>query len=191
KYGVGIQVVRVGKYKSAIEPLTLSAMSPENKEETSFYLDQTWQYVLQQVGASRKLTLDNLLNTTDQHLIIPAHEALGLGLVDTIKNFDEVLDTLGAVATEDKELGSFRQIEMVDYIASLPEPKKHKARIAVIYAEGEIVDGEGAYDQVGGDSLARELRALRKDEDVKAVVLRINSPGGDSFASEVIGREVA
>jgi protease-4 len=125
-------------------------------------------------------------------------DALKNKLVDHLGYFDEVVDQLNAIAGHDDTLESFRQITLAKYAEKINPPGdklaqkivKEGDRIALVYAEGEIVDGEGNAGQVGGDSLARELRDLRTDKDVKAIVLRVNSPGGSAVASEVIQREI-
>jgi protease-4 len=117
-----------------------------------------------------------------------AQDALRAGLVDKLLNHDEVLDELKTLAGKGSKDKDFPQIAMEDYV-KIPDTAKGKNRIAVVYAEGGIVDGEGP-GQVGGDRLSRELRRLRLDSGVKAIVLRVNSPGGSALASELIQREL-
>jgi protease IV len=111
-------------------------------------------------------------------------------VVDRVASLDEVLEELKKLAGEDTEHKTFHQMDLVAYAGLEVRPGKGKNRVAVLYAEGEIVDGEGRSDQVGGDRVSRELRKLRLDADVKAVVLRVNSPGGSASASDLIQREV-
>ncbi|MEK0194311.1 signal peptide peptidase SppA, partial [Microcoleus anatoxicus] len=194
KYGVGVQVTRVGKYKSAVEPFLLKKMSPENRQQTQKLLGDIWGEYLTTVGQNRKLTVPQLQAIADNGGTLMAEEALNSKLVDKVAYFDEIVTELKKLTGTDGEDKSFKQISLKSY-AKIAENKNsnradnHK-QVAVLYAEGEIVDGEGGVNQVGGDRIAQELRKIREDNDVKAVVLRVNSPGGSVTASEVIGREV-
>ncbi|NJK68654.1 MAG: signal peptide peptidase SppA [Microcoleus sp. SU_5_3] len=194
KYGVGVQVTRVGKYKSAVEPFLLKKMSPENRQQTQKLLGDIWGEYLKTVGPNRKLTVPQLQAIADNRGTLMADEALKSKLVDKVVYFDEIATELKKLTGTDEDNKSFKQISLKNY-AKIADNKNstraaNKKQIAVLYAEGEIVDGEGGPTQVGGDRIARELRKIREDEDVKSVVLRVNSPGGSVTASEVIGREV-
>jgi protease IV len=195
KYGLGVQVTRVGKYKSAVEPFLLKKMSPENRQQTQKLLGDIWGEYLKTVGPSRKLTVPQLQALADNRGILMADEALKSKLVDKVVYFDEIATELKKLTGTDAEDKSFKQISLKNY-AKVAESKNStrankKNQIAVLYAEGEIVDGEGGPTQVGGDRIAEEMRKIRGDDDIKAVVLRVNSPGGSATAAEVIGREVA
>ncbi|MEG3978420.1 signal peptide peptidase SppA [Microcoleus sp. herbarium8] len=195
KYGVGVQVTRVGKYKSAVEPFLLKQMSPENRQQTQKLLGDIWGEYLKTVGPNRKLTVPQLQAVADNGGTLMADEALKSKLVDKVVYFDEIATELKKLTGTDAEDKSFKQISLKNY-ARVAESKNstradNKNQIAVLYAEGEIVDGDGGPTQVGGDRIARELRKIRENDDVKAVVLRVNSPGGSATAAEVIGREVA
>lgn len=195
KYGVGVQVTRVGKYKSAVEPFLLKKMSPENRQQTQKLLGDIWGEYLKTVGPSRQLTVPQLQAVADQGGTLMADEALKGKLVDKVVYFDEIATELKKLTGTDGENKSFKQISLKNY-ARVAESKNStrahkKNQIAVLYAEGEIVDGEGGPTQVGGDRIAQEMRKIRENDDVKAVVLRVNSPGGSATAAEVIGREVA
>ena len=194
KYGLGVQVTRVGKYKSAVEPFLLTKMSPENRQQTQKLLGDMWGEYLTTVGPNRKVTVGQLQAVADKGGILMADEALKSKLVDKVVYFDEIATELKKLTGTDRENKSFKQISLKNY-ARVAENKKltlanNKNQIAVLYAEGEIVDGEGGPTQVGGDRIAQEMRKIREDDDVKAVVLRVNSPGGSATAAEVIGREV-
>ncbi|MEG3897486.1 MULTISPECIES: signal peptide peptidase SppA [unclassified Microcoleus] len=194
KYGVGVQVTRVGKYKSAVEPFLLKKMSPENRQQTQKLLGDMWGEYLKTVGPSRKVTVPQLQAIADNGGTLMADEALKSKLVDKVVYFDEITSELKKLTGTDRENKSFKQISLKNY-ARVAEDKDStradkKNQIAVLYAEGEIVDGEGGPTQVGGDRIAEELRKIREDDGVKAVVLRVNSPGGSATAAEVIGREV-
>jgi protease IV len=194
KYGLGVQVTRVGKYKSAVEPFLLTKMSPENRQQTQKLLGDMWGEYLTTVGPNRKVTVPQLQAVADKGGILMADEALKSKLVDKVVYFDEIATELKKLTGTDRENKSFKQISLKNY-ARIAEDKKStlankKNQIAVLYAEGEIVDGEGGPTEVGGDRIAKEMRKIREDDDVKAVVLRVNSPGGSATAAEVIGREV-
>jgi protease-4 len=205
KYGVGVQVTRVGKYKSAVEPFTRRDMSVENREQIQKLLDDVWAGLVADIAGDRGLTPVRLQALVDEHGIVRADEALTGKLVDRVVYRDEIIDELKASTGRTGSKKSFKQITLGAYakIASdiVDSPKtgigdtvtakaSGRGRIAVVYAEGEIVDGEGELGEIGGTKFSRELRALRQDENVKAIVLRVNSPGGSATASETIQREV-
>ncbi len=197
KYGIGVQVIRVGKYKAAVEPFLLKKLSPENREQTQKLLGDLWGEWLRTIAPSRKVTPQQLQAFSNTEGILLADTALKGKLVDQVAYSDEVIADFKKMTGESKEKSQqFRQISINSY-SRIPEVadinngnQNSKNKIAIVYAEGEIVDGSGTSSQIGGDRLAKELRKLRLDEKVKAVVLRVNSPGGSATASEVIGREV-
>jgi len=190
KYGVEVQVTRVGKYKSAVEPFITDRMSEPNREQVQKLLDDIWGEWKETVAKDRKKAPADLQVVADERGLVEAEEAKKLGLVDRIAPYDEVLDELKKLAGKQAKDKDFPQITLTTYAGIPGEARSGKARIAVVVAEGEIVDGEGKSAQVGGERLSRELRRLRLDERVKAVVLRVNSPGGSASASELIQREV-
>jgi protease-4 len=192
KYGIGVQVVRVGKYKAAVEPFERTQLSPENKQQTQKMLDDLWGEFRNTVGKYRQLNPKQLQAIADSGGLLMPQEASQRKLVDKVAYFDEVVADLKKLTGKDSESQSFRQISLNSYAKAVQNQaaSRSKNQIAVVYAEGEIVDGDGGGGQVGGESLAKQLRKLRLDKDVKAVVLRVNSPGGSATASEVIQREV-
>jgi protease-4 len=191
KYGVGVQIVRVGKYKSAVEPFILKQLSPESRQQTQALLNDLWGDFLNVTSKSRKLTPQQLQAIADSQGAISAPEALQRRLVDKVAYFDEVVADLKQLTGNDKTDQSFRRISLNSYAESKDiKESASNNKVAVLYAEGEIVDGQGAAKEVGGDRFARQLRQLRLDKNVKAVVLRVNSPGGSAVASEIIQREV-
>ncbi len=190
KYGIEVQVTRVGKYKSAVEPFITDHMSDPNREQVQKLLDDIWDEWKETVAKDRKKTPADLQTIADEQGLVEAEEAKKLGLVDRIAPYDEVLDELKQLAGKQAKDKDFPQITLATYAGIPGEAKTGKTRIAVLVAEGEIVDGEGKSSQIGGERLSRELRRLRLDERVKAVVLRVNSPGGSASASELIQREV-
>jgi protease-4 len=193
KYGVGVQVTRVGKYKSAVEPFLLTKRSPANREQTQKLLGDLWGEFLATTSKDRNLTVKQMQAIADSKGVLTADEALKSKLADKVAYSDEIVAELKKITGEDDENKSFRQVNLRTYArvaAQEVQKRGGKNQIAVIYAEGEIVNGQGGGGDVGGDRLARQLRQLRQDDDVKAVVLRINSPGGSATASEIIQREV-
>jgi protease-4 len=192
KYGVGVQVLRVGKYKSAVEPFLLKKLSLENRQQTQSLLNDLWSEFLTTVSKSRKITPQQLQAIADTQGELMATQARQRGLVDQVAYLDQVVADLKKLTGSDEDDKSFKQINFATYsnVESNDSKKSSDNKVALVYADGEIVDGQGGAQQVGGDSFARQLRQLRLDEDVKAVVLRINSPGGSATASEVIQREV-
>ncbi len=194
KYGIGVQVVRVGKFKGAVEPFLLTKLSPENREQTQKLLDDVWGEWRTTVGTSRKITPQKLQAIADGQAILEAQAAKSNGLVDQVAYTDQVVTDLKKFTASDQEDKTFRQIDLTNYAKvpskSLSVERDSENKIAVVYAEGEIVDGKGEDGQVGGDRFAKIFNKLRQDKDVKAVVLRINSPGGSATAAEVMQREV-
>lgn len=194
KFGVGVQVTRVGKYKSAVEPFTRKDLSPPAREDLQKLLDDLWTNIRGDIAASRKLTPEAVQKVVDTEGVIPASSALANKLVDRTAYRDEVIDELKLktgrkVGTNE----SFKQIGLNSYAEDEgvgTSVDGGNDQIAVVYAEGEIVDGEGENGEVGGARFSREIRELRQDNNVKAIVLRVNSPGGSASAAEEIQREI-
>jgi protease-4 len=194
KYGIGVQVTRVGKYKSAVEPFLYSKMSPENREQTEKLLNDLWGEYVAAIAQSRKISPDDVKKVVNERALLGGEDAVAVKFADKTAYFDEVLAELKKVTGRKDTDETFRQVNLISYSKvsrkSLGIERESRNIIAVVYAEGEIVDGTGTEDQVGGDRLARQLRELRQDPDVKAIVLRVNSPGGSALASELIQREL-
>lgn len=194
KYGVGVQVTRVGKYKAYVEPYTRKEMSPENREETQRLLDDLWGELRKDIARSRGLKAADVQRVVDAEGLIRPEAAQKAALVDRVLYRDELIDELKAKTGRRGSKQSFKQVALADYIKAtgLDRPRlvQNRGKIALVYAEGAIVDGEGERGEVGGTKFARELRKLRQDDEVKAIVIRVNSPGGSVSASEAIQREV-
>ncbi len=192
KYGIGVEVVRVGKYKSFGETWSLNKFSPEAKQATQQLLNNLWGDFKSSVASSRKLTPDAIQKIADDRGTLTASQSIKEKLVDRTAYLDEVQTELKKISGADKEdVTVFRGVTLDRYSEVTNRTAKTSSRkIAVLYAQGNIVNGEGGVGQIGGDSLARQLRELRVDKDVKAVVLRVNSPGGSALASDIIQREV-
>ncbi len=196
KYGIGVQTTRVGKYKSAVEMFTRDSMSEPDREQVAALLNDIWDSLLSEIAESRQVDLPELIAQSDREGFFTAWEAADLGLIDEVAYFDEVIEDLETIASYDDLLESFKQVALSDYIAARGFRQEQGffsdgTEIAVVYAEGDIVDGEGFPNQAGAERLARELRDLRDEPDVAAVVLRVNSPGGSAVAAEIIQREIA
>ena len=202
KLGVDVNVFRVGAYKSAVEPYTRMDMSPEAREESLSYLNALWSSYQGAMTNVRKLKPDAVSNyvatLADQVAASKgqsAQVALKAGLVTGVKTRLEVEKRVIDIVGEDDSNGSFNAVSMHDYIRVVHAEKKLKPsgtpRIGVVIAAGEILDGDQPPGTVGGDSTARLIREARMDDDVKAVVLRVDSPGGSMLAAEEIHREIA
>lgn len=193
KYGIEVQVTRVGKFKAAVEPFITNKMSDANREQISKMLSDIWSEWKLVIGSDRKLQPEQIQAIADQKGFLLASEAKSVGIIDEIKNYDEVLNELKKLTGKKESDKAFNQVSLQRYLDVDVEdaaPRESKNRIAIVFAEGEIVDGNGSSTQIGGNSLSRQLRRLRMDPAVKAVVLRVNSPGGSAVASDLIQREI-
>lgn len=196
--GVKVHVFRVGEYKSFSEPFTRTGMSDEDREATQDLLDGLWEGMRERVIARRGIepaTLEAYVSRFDERLEASAGDAARAareaGLVDKLSWRDEwramLRERVGAGDNGD----DFRAIELDDYLAVVRDARPHRdKRVAVLVAQGSIMDGRTDSESVGGDSLAERIRELREDDSVRALVLRIDSPGGSAWASEVIRREL-
>ncbi|MDB6170615.1 MAG: signal peptide peptidase SppA, type [Verrucomicrobia bacterium] len=199
KYGIGVQVTRVGKYKSYVEPYTRKDMSPENREQIQKLLDDVWGSLVSDIAKSRGITPEALQATVNAQGLIRPDAAKAGKLIDRVAYRDEVIDELKAKTGRKGSKQSFKQISLASYAKTAADRADggkgrmalaHGDRIAVVYAEGAIVDGDGEPGEIGGAKFSRELRSLRQDDNIKAIVLRVNSPGGSAAASETIQREL-
>ena len=190
KLGVEPQVFRHGTFKSAVEPYILNRMSPANRTQMETIANSIWGTLVNDIATSRNLSIDSLnMFASDLSAMLP-EEALEKRLIDGLKYEDEVEDLL----REKLELDADEDINFVtlgEYVASNPYTETYSDnKIEVIYADGQIVQGRSAKGTLGSTTLAEQLAEARLDEDVKAVVLRVNSPGGSALASEVMWREM-
>ncbi|WP_028298896.1 signal peptide peptidase SppA [Olivibacter sitiensis] len=188
KLGIEAQVIKVGTYKSAVEPFILDGMSEANKLQVNSYLQSINNVFLDNISKSRNIAVDSLKHIADSYLARNAEGALSTKMIDGLKYKDELLAEL-AKRLDVNDSKSIKSLTIEDYI---PESKLSRAkdRIAVIYANGSIVSGEGDHTIIGSESISKAIRKVREDKQVKAVVLRVNSPGGSALASDVIWREV-
>ncbi|MBK7629072.1 MAG: signal peptide peptidase SppA [Bacteroidales bacterium] len=191
KIGVEVQVVRHGKFKGAVEPFLLDKLSEENKAQIRDYAGSIWKSVLEDISSSRGIPTAELNRIADNLDGNIASKALQSKLVDALMYRDELNDTLKSLAGvgSEKELNT---ISMFKY-SKVPDHNKTidvRNRIAVIYASGTIVTGKGNETNIGGNFYADVIRKERKDTSVKAIVLRVNSPGGNAIASDIMWREL-
>jgi protease IV len=200
KYNVDINVFRVGKFKSAVEDYTRNDMSPEDREESQAYLNALWLGYQQAVDGARKLpagAVANYISSLPQAAVAAKGAAARIAqkahLVTDIKSAPEVEHRIAEITGADED-GGFHQVSAEDYAHVVHNEtalgRRDQTRVAVIVAEGDILDGNQSPGSIGGDSMARLLRQARQDEKIKAVVLRVDSPGGSVNASEQIYREV-
>jgi len=194
KLGVNPQIIRHGKFKAAVEPFMLEKMSNENREQVMVYLNNIWAHMLKAISEKRGIPIDSLNRLADKVMTFrKGEQALAAGLVDTIYFKDQLLDDLRKITGSTSTKGIPPCVTVADY-TKVPVKKTVKKgtysrnKIAVIYASGEIGSMEGS-DGINGEKLAREIRKVRQDSSYKAIVLRIDSPGGSAFDSEVIWRE--
>lgn len=190
KLGVEPEVIRHGKFKSAVEPFILDKMSPENREQTLTYIGSMWNFILQGISEQRKISVDSLNLYADSMLVTNAQSCVDLKLVDGLKYYDEIIDIL----KESSKIEKNKDLALVEMNSYKKVPGTHisgkKNRIAIIYANGEIGMGKSDDESIGSEGLSETIRKARKDSTIKAVVFRINSPGGSALASDVIWREV-
>lgn len=182
--GVRVQLVRHGSYKSAGEPFVRSEMSPENRQQYEALLGSIWAPMVEEMSASRGIEADSLRNWVTTLQLATSRDWLDKGLVDGLKYRDEMEDYLCHLFGK-SDPADLKKVSMSDYVKSLK--KKGSGKVAVLYAEGDIVrSGSG----IAGEKFARQIAKVRADSSVKAVVLRVNSPGGEVVAADMIRREI-
>jgi len=192
KTGFKMEVIRHGKFKSAVEPFLLNKMSPENREQISTFLHSIWNAMVVDIATSRKVTVTQLNAIASNMLARTPEMAKNAKLIDKIAYEDEYDNDINKLLKLDKDT-EYSRVKITDYatdIATSSSNEDSSNKIAVIYAQGEIGSGEGDLEVVGELSMRRSLKEAREDENIKAVVLRINSPGGSALTSELIWREI-
>ena len=192
KSGVKMEVIRHGKYKSAVEPFLAQEMSPENREQMTVLLNSVWNTIVADISKSRKLSIAQLNAIANTLGARTPELALANKLVDKVAYEDEYHDMIRAKLKVDKK-EKYDIVSITDYAkkaSSTVEDYSKNDIIAVIYAQGEIAGGEGDVNVIGEGSIKRSLQEAREDKDVKAIVLRVNSPGGSALTSELIWREI-
>ena len=192
KSGLKMEIIRHGKYKSAVEPFLENKMSDANKEQTLALLNSIWKSVISEIATTRKVSTIRLNEIADGLLARSPEMALNEKLIDKIA-YEDVYhsDIKKALKVDAKD--DYNSVSIEDYaekVATTSKDYSTKDKIAIIYAQGEIASGEGDVNVIGEGSMRRSLKEAREDENVKSIVLRIDSPGGNALTSELIWREV-
>jgi protease-4 len=190
KLGVEAQIIRVGNYKSAVEPFINDKMSDYNRQQVTAYVGALYNVFLNGIAASRNIPRDSLFAYADEYRIQQPKDALRFKLVDGLRYKDQIIKELKSLS--DRDSGEkLNTISINDYAENVSSGNTSaSSKIAVIYANGDIVGGEGSDHTIGSERISREIRKARLDSNVKAIVLRINSGGGSALASDVMWREV-
>ncbi len=191
KLDIEPQIIRHGKFKSAIEPLILEKMSAANKEQTMTYVQDLWDQMLREISQSRGISVENLQGMADNLSNREASDALENKLVDKLIYKDELIAHFKTLldVPEDEKIAS---ICLSKYSAKVNKKEKSDAdKVAMIFAYGGIESGKGDHETIGSESVSKMIRDAREDQEVKAIVLRVNSGGGSALASDVIWREMA
>ncbi|HWB63074.1 MAG TPA: signal peptide peptidase SppA [Chitinophagales bacterium] len=189
KLGIQVQDFHCGAFKSAIEPFIRDNMSEPNRKQLMSIYGDVYSYFLSNISEARKIDTARLNDIVNNLLAETPEKDKELKLIDDNIYYDQVLDKMKEKVGVDKK----KDLEFIDaakYATTLERDLKPESKIAVIYADGEIVDGEGKDGEVGGEAFAKIIRKVRNDDKVKAIVLRVNSPGGSALASDVIWREL-
>ncbi|EHQ30055.1 signal peptide peptidase SppA [Mucilaginibacter paludis] len=193
KLGIDMQIIKVGTYKSAVEPFFLDKMSDANRMQVNAYLGSLYDHFLTGISASRKINKDSLANIANNLLIQNPEDAVKYKLLDGLKYKDELLDELKDRTGVSKKK-DIKSVNIGEYTKAGTDNDADTtnldSRIAIVYASGEIAGGNGDDNSIGSEKVSAALRKVRLNDKIKAVVLRVNSPGGSSLASDVIWREV-
>ncbi len=194
KLGIEPQIFRYGEFKAATEPFTEEKMSEANRLQTTEMLQSIWDEIILNISEERNISIEDLNLYADELMCYNAETSLKNGMIDGIMYYDEFLEIIK------EKTGADEDAETKDFIVNLTkyqrvktkgiETTRSKNKVAVVFAEGEIVMGKGREGSIGGDRLAEVIREIRLNDDYKAIVLRVNSPGGSGLASETIWREV-
>jgi len=195
KLDIDAQIIRHGKFKSAVEPFMLDSMSPANRKQTEQYVFSIWDDVVNEISESRSISAEKINTIADSMWLNNAADALERGFVDKLFYKDEAVaalrDRLG-VEDEDEEI-SFISLARYNGVAKKAvddENSIKREKVAIIYAQGSIVSGKGEDDEIGSETIAKAIASARENEKVKAIVLRVNSGGGSALASDVMLREM-
>lgn len=189
KLDIEAQIIKVGTFKSAVEPFFLDKMSDANRLQTTALLGSLYNHLTSEIAKSRKIPQDSIIAIADGLKSRSPQDALTYKLVDGLKYKDEILEELKAKTgiAKDKNLNT---VGIADYAKTVKSTGSSSERIAVVYANGDINSGEGDENTIGSEGISKALRKARLNDKVKAIVLRVNSPGGSALASDVIWREV-
>ncbi|WP_430410269.1 signal peptide peptidase SppA [Kordia sp.] len=190
KYGVKMEVIRHGKYKSAVEGYLNQEMSEANREQISVFLQSIWDEMRKEIGESRNISSDELNTLADELAGRNPKLALASKLIDKVGYEDEYEAGIQKAMGQNSDVNRIEIYDYAEYAGKKPKSSTSKNRIAVIYAQGEIMYGQGDETIIGQGVINDALIKAREDENVKAIVLRVNSPGGSALASELIWREI-
>lgn len=191
KLDIKMQVIRHGKFKAATEPLFLDKMSKENREQVTKLINDIWDHMLAGISETRKISRQEMMNIADSLKIETAKDALKFKLVDQLVYKDELIREMKKkLSIEEKKKIQTVSLEKYEGVADSKKAPMGKEKIAVIYAIGSIAGGEGDDQSIGSERISKAIRKAREDEQVKAIVFRINSGGGSALASDVIWREI-
>jgi protease-4 len=192
KLDIKAQIIRHGKFKSAVEPFMLDSISQANREQTTKYISSIWNNILKGISETRKIDIDELNEIADNFKIQTPEDAVKYKFIDKLMYKDELLAELRN-RLEIKENKKIKYMALNKY-SKVPDKNikkiKTKNKIAVIYASGDINSGKGDDKKIGSETISKAIRKARLDSSVKAIVLRVNSPGGSALASDVIWREM-
>jgi protease-4 len=191
KLDIKPEIIRHGKFKSAVEPFMYDKMSPENREQIHTYVGSIWDHMVQKISESRHVPAEKLNLFADSLMLWNNASAISYHMIDTLLYRDQVMDTLARLA----RVNQAKDLNFVSHQKYLRVPKKiekeyTRYKIAIIYAEGDIVMGDPGEGGIGSESVSRAIRSAREDSTVKAIVFRVNSGGGSALASEIIWREL-
>jgi len=190
KIGVEAQIIRVGNYKSAVEPFINDKMSEYNRQQVSAYVNGLYNTFLKGISETRNIPQDSLYAIANEYKIQLPKDALAYKMVDALRYKDQVIDELKKLSGIDKN-DKIETISINEYAENVSSVKATgKTKIAVIFANGDIISGEGNDESIGSERISRAIRKARLDTNVKAIVLRVNSGGGSALASDVIWREM-
>ena len=190
KLGVEVDILRptACKYKSAVEPYFLTKMSDANREQMQMLVDQMWGVILEGVSASRDISVEELNRLADELAVVLPQQAVEHKMIDGLMYADQMEELFKS----EYGLENPGYISLSEYASGLSmDPKKASApKVAIVYANGQVMDGEGTDDNIYGYTLSKTLREVAEDDDIKSVVVRVNSPGGSALASDIIWREM-
>ncbi len=193
KIGVEAQVIKHGKFKSAVEPYILEEMSAPNRKQLETYLFSVWDDFVEKISESRNIPTEDINRYADSLEIISDQSAIDRNMIDGLMYKDQIVEELKKL-TDVKKDKKLNLLKLTKYMKSLKEDNKieenKKDKIAIIYAIGGIEMGKGSTYTIGAEGMSKAIRKARKDSTIKAIVLRINSPGGSALASEIIWREI-
>ena len=190
KIGVEAQIIRVGNYKSAVEPFINDKMSEYNRQQVSAYVNGLYNTFLKGISETRNIPQDSLYNYANEYRIQFPKDALAYKMVDALRYKDQVIDELKKLSGIGKN-DKIETISINEYAENVSSEKTTgRTKIAVIFANGDIISGEGNDESIGSERISRAIRKARQDTNVKAIVLRVNSGGGSALASDVIWREM-